>query len=46
MLYDEKQRAIEEEIVPAGIFQKDADEQEYFVEGGDIWTVVENTKIY
>ena len=45
MLYDEKQRAIEDEIVPPGIFEQ-ATDKEYYVEGGDVWTVVQNTKIY
>ena len=42
----EKQKSIEDEIVPAGIFSKPVDEQEYYVEDGDVWTVVENTKIF
>ena len=45
LLYDEQQQVIEDDLVPAGFFAKD-DEPEVFVEGGDIWTVVDRTKIY
>ena len=45
LLYEEQQKVIEDDLVPAGFFAKD-DEPEIFVEGGDIWTVVEGTKVY
>ena len=45
MLYDEQQQIIEDDLVPAGYFDQE-DEPEVFVEGGDIWTVVDNTKVY
>ena len=46
LLYDEQQQMIEDDIVPPGIFSKPDMEPEVYVEGGDVWTVVENTKIY
>ena len=46
LLYDEQQQMIEDDIVPAGIFSKPDIEQEVYVEGGDVWTVVEQTKVY
>ena len=45
MLYDEKQKMIEDEVVPAGIFDT-KDQPEQYHEGGDVWTVVGDTKIY
>ena len=45
LLYDEQQQIIEDDLVPAGIFSK-PDEDEVFVEDGDVWTVVEGSKIY
>tara|TARA_A100001011_G_scaffold149761_1_gene158036 strand:- start:491 stop:2083 length:1593 start_codon:yes stop_codon:yes gene_type:complete len=45
MLYDEKQKMIEDEVVPAGIFDT-KDQPEQYNEGGDVWTVVGDTKIY
>ena len=45
MLYDEQQQIIEDDLVPAGYFDIE-EEPEVFVEGGDIWTVVDNTKVY
>ena len=46
LLYEEQQKQIEDDIVPAGIFSKPENEAEVYVEGGDVWTVVENTKVY
>ncbi len=46
LLYDEQQQMIEDDMVPAGIFAKNTDEPEVFVEGGDVWTVVKDAKIY
>ena len=45
MLYDEKQKMIDDEVVPAGIFDT-KDQPEQYHEGGDVWTVVGDTKIY
>ena len=45
MLYDEQQQMIEDELVPAGIFSKPEDDK-IFVEDGDVWTVVEGSKVY
>ena len=45
MLYDEQQQMIEEELTPAGIFNNE-DQPEVYVEGGDVWTVVDGSKIY
>ena len=44
MLYDEQQQMIEDELTPAGLFA--SDEEEVYVEGGDVWTVVGDTKVY
>ena len=46
MLYDEQQQMIEDELTPAGLFNSNPDELEVYVEGGDVWTVVEGTKVY
>ena len=46
LLYDEQQRQIEDDIVPPGIFSKPDMEPEVYVEGGDVWTVVGDTKVY
>ena len=46
LLYDEQQKQLEDDLVPAGIFSKPELEPEVYVEGGDVWTVVENTKVY
>ena len=45
MLYDEQQQMIEEELTPAGIFNRE-EQPEVYVEGGDVWTVVGDTKVY
>ncbi len=45
MLYDEQQQLIEDELVPAGLFDK-GEEKEVFIEGGDVWTVVDDAKVY
>jgi hypothetical protein len=45
MLYDEQQQLIEDELTPAGIFNNE-DQPEVYVEGGDVWTVVDGSKIY
>ena len=45
MLYDEQQQLIEDELTPAGIFNNE-DQPEVYVEGGDVWTVVDGGKIY
>ena len=45
-LYDEQQRQIEDDIVPPGIFSKPDLEPEVYVEGGDVWTVVGESKVY
>ncbi len=45
MLYDEQQQMIEEELTPAGIFNNE-DQPEVYVEGGDVWTVVDGSKVY
>ena len=46
LLYDEQQRQIEDDIVPPGIFSKPDMEPEVYVEGGDVWTVVGDVKVY
>jgi hypothetical protein len=46
LLYDEQQRQIEDDIVPPGIFSKPDLEPEVYVEGGDVWTVVGESKVY
>ena len=46
LLYDEQQRQIEDDIVPPGIFSKPALEPDVYVEDGDVWTVVGETKVY
>ena len=46
MLYDEQQQMIEDELTPAGLFNSNPDEPEVYVEGGDVWTVVGDTKVY
>ena len=46
LLYDEQQQMIEDEMVPVGFFPTQHDEPEVYVEGGDVWTVVDNTKVY
>ena len=46
LLYDEQQQMIEDDMVPAGIFSKPDNEPNVYVEGGDVWTVVDNAKIY
>ena len=45
MLYDEQQQLIEDELTPAGIFNNE-DQPEVYVEGGDVWTVVGDSKVY
>ena len=45
LLYDEQQQMIEEELTPAGIFNNE-EQPEVYVEGGDVWTVVGDTKVY
>ena len=45
MLYDEQQQLIEDELTPAGIFNNE-DQPEVYVEGGDVWTVVDGSKVY
>jgi hypothetical protein len=45
MLYDEQQQMIEEELTPAGIFNTE-EQPEVYVEGGDVWTVVDGSKVY
>jgi len=46
LLYDEQQQMIDDDMVPAGIFSKPTDEPDIFVEGGDVWTVVGESKVY
>ena len=46
LLYDEQQKMIEDDMVPAGIFSKPTNEPDVYVEGGDVWTVVKDTKVY
>jgi hypothetical protein len=46
LLYDEQQQMIEDDMVPAGIFSKPTDQPDVYVEGGDVWTVVDKAKIY
>ena len=46
MLYDEQQQMLEDELVPAGIFDADPEKPDVYVEGGDVWTVVEGSKVY
>jgi len=46
LLYDENQQMIEDDLVPAGIFSRPDTEPNIYVEGGDVWTVVESTKVY
>ena len=46
LLYDEQQKQIEDDIVPPGIFSKPEMEPDVYVEGGDVWTVVGDTKVY
>ena len=46
MLYDEQQQMIEDELTPAGLFNTSLDEPEIYVEDGDVWTVVEGSKVY
>ena len=46
MLYDEQQQMLEDELTPAGMFDANSDEPEIYVEGGDVWTVVEGSKVY
>ena len=46
LLYDEQQQMIEDDMVPAGIFSKPDNEPNVYVEGGDVWTVVDDAKIY
>jgi hypothetical protein len=46
LLYDEQRKMIEDDVLPAGIFSKNIDEPEVYVEGGDVWTVVKETKVY
>jgi hypothetical protein len=44
MLYAEKQKEIEDDIVPIGIIGTGHDK--LFKEGGDVWTVVDNDDTY
>ena len=37
---------IDDELTPAGIFNTDPEEPEVYVEGGDVWTVVDGGKVY
>ena len=45
MLYAEKQKEIEDDIVPIGIIDSGRG-AESFTEGGDVWTVVDNDDNY
>ena len=45
LLYDEHIQLIEDDLVPAGIFSK-PNEDEVYVEDGDVWTVVKDSKVY
>ena len=45
MLYAEKQKEIEDDIVPIGIIDSRGN-SDTFVEDGDVWTVVDDDKNY
>ena len=46
MLYDEQQQLIEDEIVPFGIVDDGQNQDNTYTQGGDVWTVVPDVKIY
>ena len=46
MLYDEHQQMIEDDIVPFGIVDDGSKKDTTYREGGDVWTVVEDVKVY
>ena len=46
MLYDEQQQLIEDEILPFGIVDDGQNQDNTYTQGGDVWTVVPDVKIY
>ena len=46
MLYDEQQQMIEDDMVPFGIIDSGEHIPETYKEGGDMWTVVGDVKLY
>ena len=46
MLYDEQQQMIEDDMVPFGIIDDGQPTEQTYKEGGDVWTVVDNVKVY
>ena len=46
MLYDEQQQLIEDEIVPFCIVDDGQNQDNTYTQGGDVWTVVPDVKIY
>ena len=46
MLYDEQQQMIEDDMVPFGIVDDGREVEQTYKEGGDVWTVVDNVKVY
>ena len=46
MLYDEQQQMIEDDMVPFGIIDDGSNTEQTYKEGGDVWTVVDDVKVY
>ena len=46
MLYDEQQQIIEDDMVPFGIIDDGMETEQTYTQGGDVWTVVPDVKIY